>query len=60
MKKRLSLHRETLTNLNPDALTAAGAGPDSQACSFTVCTGCVTKYRNDCIVWVTDNNSCMC
>ena len=61
MRKKLSLHRETLKHLNPDTLSAAGAGPnESAACSFTVCQGCVTKYLAECQPRVTAFNSCVC
>ncbi len=61
MRKKLSLHRETLQNLNPEALSGAGAGPNvSNGCSFTVCQGCVTKYLAECQPRVTDFNSCIC
>jgi len=61
MKKKLSLHRETLKHLNPDTLSAAGAAPDqTAACSFTVCQGCVTKYRAECQPRLTNENSCAC
>jgi hypothetical protein len=60
MKKKLTLHRETVKNLNPDAVSVAGADLNSQACSFTVCQGCVTKYRAECQPRLTVENSCMC
>lgn len=61
MKKKLTLHRETVKNLNPDAVTVAGAGPnESEVCSFTVCQGCVTKYLAECHPRVTAYISCAC
>ncbi|HXU33738.1 MAG TPA: class I lanthipeptide [Thermoanaerobaculia bacterium] len=61
MKKKLSLHRETLAHLNPDTLSAAGAATnESTACSFTICQGCVTKYRAECQPRLTVDNSCAC
>lgn len=60
MRKKLSLHRETIKHLNPDTLSAAGADLNSQACSFTVCQGCVTKYRAECQPYLTNENSCAC
>ena len=66
MRKKLSLHRETVANLNPEALGVAGAGPNSQACSFTVCTGCGVVsngplVRSVCVCYSFDpNGTCGC
>jgi hypothetical protein len=67
MKKKLSLHRETLAHLNPEAISAAGAGPNATAaCSFTVCTGCGVvsngpMVRSVCACFSFDpNGSCAC
>ena len=60
MKRKLSLHRETIKNLNPDDLSVAGADRNSQVCSFTVCQGCVTKYLAECQPHLTNENSCAC
>lgn len=66
MRKKLSLHRETLAHLNPEQIGVAGAGPNSQACSFTVCTGCTVVsngpiVRSQCVCFSFDvNGSCAC
>ena len=61
MKKKLTLHRETIKHLNPDTLSAAGADTNqSAACSFTACQGCATKYRAECQPHLTVDASCIC